>query len=67
MFWLALHGYVGVDLCIGAKQAKKIRVHDAVAKAYGGIPLRTLILFGIYLAMAGGWGKFFIVIQPISK
>jgi len=57
MFWLALHGYVGVELAAGAKQAKKIRIHDDVAKAYGGVPLRTIILLGVCLTMVGSWGK----------
>ena len=58
MFWLALHGYVGVDLASGAKQARKIQIHDDFIKAYGGIPLRTLILFLVFLSMGGGWGEF---------
>lgn len=57
MFWLALHGYVGNDLAKGAKQAIKIKIHDNITKAYWGVPLRTLILLGICLAMIGSWGK----------
>lgn len=58
MFWLALHGYVGNDLAKGAKQAIKIKIHDNITKAYWGVPLRTLILLGICLAMIGSWGYF---------
>jgi hypothetical protein len=58
MFWLALHGYIGTDLCLGAKQATKIRLHDeGGVKDYFGVPVRSLILFGIFLLMAGGWGE----------
>jgi hypothetical protein len=57
MFWLALHGYVGAELCRSAKQAVKIKIHDNLTKSYGGIPLRTLILLGICMAMIGSWGK----------
>jgi len=57
MFWLALHGYVGVELAASAKQAKKIRIHDDVIKAYGGVPLRTLVLLAVCGLMVGGWGE----------
>lgn len=55
MFWLALHGYMGTSLSASAKQARKIRVHDDVIKAYGGIPLRTIILLLIGSLMISGW------------
>ena len=58
MFWLALHGYVGAELAIGAKQARKVRIHDDVIKSFGGVPLRTLIMFFIFTVMVAGWSKF---------
>ncbi len=42
----------------GAKQARKIRIHDKEIKTICGIPLRTIILMFIFLVMGGGWGKF---------
>ena len=61
MFWLALHGYVGAELAIGAKQARKVRIHDDVIKSFGGVPLRTLIMFFIFTVMVAGWSKFFFI------
>lgn len=58
MFWLALHGYVGTELATSAKQALKIKIHDNITKSYGGVPLRTIILLAICLAMIGSWGKY---------
>ncbi len=57
MFWLALHGYIGSDMAHGAKQARKIRIHDKDINTVCGIPLRTIILMFIFLVMGGGWGK----------
>ena len=57
MFWLALHGYVGTELATSAKQAIKIKIHDNITKSYGGVPLRTIILMVICMAMIGCWGK----------
>eukprot|EP00554_Chaetoceros_debilis_P000877 CAMPEP_0194096190 /NCGR_PEP_ID=MMETSP0149-20130528/57211_1 /TAXON_ID=122233 /ORGANISM="Chaetoceros debilis, Strain MM31A-1" /LENGTH=1350 /DNA_ID=CAMNT_0038782159 /DNA_START=274 /DNA_END=4326 /DNA_ORIENTATION=- len=58
MFWLALQGYLGHELAHGAKQAKKIRIHDKFINTFLGIPVRTIILMIIFLCMAGGWGYF---------
>jgi membrane-bound metal-dependent hydrolase YbcI (DUF457 family) len=58
MFWLALHGYVGTELATSAKQALKIKIHDNITKSFGGVPLRTIILLAICLAMIGSWGKY---------
>jgi hypothetical protein len=74
MFWLALHGYMGTKLAGAAKQARKIKIHDDVIKAYGGIPLRTLILMFVCGTMIGCWGyivngqvsgKFFSLKYPL--
>jgi len=66
MFWLALHGYVGTELATSAKQAIKIKIHDNMTKAYGGVPLRTIILLVICMAMIGCWG-FFVYGQVSGK
>lgn len=60
MFWLALHGYTGKDMAHGAKQARKIRIHDREIKTLCGIPFRTIILMFIFGLMGGGWGEFSI-------
>lgn len=60
MFWLALQGYLGRDLAHGAKQAKKIRIHDKFINTFLGIPVRTIIMMIIFLCMAGGWGKWIL-------
>lgn len=48
---------MGTKLTGAAKQARKIKIHDDVVKAYGGIPLRTLILMFVCGTMIGCWGK----------
>jgi len=58
MFWLALHGYAGIDLAEGAKNAKKVRIKDDVIKTICGIPLRTMVLFFLFIIMVSGWSYF---------
>lgn len=48
---------MGTKLAAAAKQARKIKIHDDTIKAYGGIPLRTLILMVVCGTMIGCWGK----------
>ena len=57
-FWLALHGYLGKDLAYGAKQARKIKVHEVYITTVLGIPLRSVILLALFVSMAGGWGRY---------
>lgn len=57
-FWLALHGYLGRDLAYGAKQARKIKVHEVYITTFLGIPLRSVILLLLFVSMACGWGFF---------
>lgn len=61
-FWLALHGYLGKDLAYGAKQARKIKVHEVYITTFLGIPLRSVILLILFVSMAGGWGRCFVLI-----
>jgi hypothetical protein len=56
-FWLALHGYLGKDLAYGAKQARKIKVHEVYITTCLGIPLRSVVLLILFVSMAGGWGR----------
>ena len=55
MFWMALHGYAGIELMEGAKKAQKVRIKDDVVKSYCGIPLRTMVLVGLFFVMFSGW------------
>ncbi len=76
MFWLALHGYAGVELMEGAKGAQKVRIKDDVVKSYCGIPLRTMVLVVLFFFMISGWmyivvgqrnGSFFYMKYPHCK
>lgn len=64
MFWMALHGYAGVNLMEGARKAQKVRIKDDVVKSYCGIPLRTLVLVIVFCCMLSCWS--YIAVGQIS-
>ena len=55
MFWIALHGYAGIELMQGARKAQKVRIKDDVVTNFCCIPLRTMVLVGLFFMMFSGW------------
>lgn len=56
-FWLALNGYLGLELVTKAKYARRIRVHEDFIKLSCGIPVRSVVILILMLAMCAGWSK----------